>query len=137
MNEIDKIQEEIIAEFDLFDDWMDKYEHIIEFAKDVPQIDESLKQDVNLVKGCQSKVWLAPEKKGDKLYFKADSDAVITRGIVGLLIRILSGQSPNDIAKADLYALDKIGLKEHLSPNRANGLVSMVNVMKSYAQATA
>lgn len=137
MNEIDKIQDEIIAEFDLFDDWMDKYEHIIEFAKDVPQIDESLKQDVNLVKGCQSKVWLAPEKKGDKLYFKADSDAVITRGIVGLLIRILSGQSPNDIAKADLYALDKIGLKEHLSPNRANGLVSMVNMMKSYAQATA
>ncbi len=137
MSEINKIQDEIIEEFDLFDDWMDKYEHIIEFAKDVPQISEELKNDSNLVKGCQSKVWLAPEKKGEKLYFNADSDAVITRGIVGLLIRILSGRSPKEIAQADLYALERIGLKEHLSPNRANGLVSMVNMMKSYAQATA
>lgn len=137
MSKINEIQDEIIEEFELFDDWMDRYEHIIEFAKDVPQIDEALKTDTNLVKGCQSKVWLAPEKNNDKLYFKADSDAVITRGIVGLLIRILSGHSPKEIADADLYALEKIGLKEHLSPNRANGLVSMINMMKSYARATA
>lgn len=137
MSSINKIQDEIVEEFELFDDWMDRYEHIIEFSKEVPQIEEELKTEANLVKGCQSNVWLAPEMKGDKLFFKADSDAVITRGIVGLLIKILSGHKPDEIAGADLYALDKIGLKEHLSPNRANGLSSMITMMKAYAKATA
>lgn len=134
---INEIQDEIIEEFELFDDWMERYEHLIEFASEVPELEEGLKTDTNLVKGCQSKVWLAADKEGDKLLFKADSDAVITKGIVGLLIRILSDQPAEEVARADLYALDKIGLKEHLSPNRANGLVSMVNMMKSYAKATA
>ena len=112
---------------------MEKYEHIIEFGKSLAPIDAAYKVEENLVKGCQSQVWLNAEKKGTALHFTADSDAIITKGLVGLMVRVLSDQTPEDIAKADLYFVDQIGLKEHLSPNRANGLVYMIKKMKMYA----
>jgi cysteine desulfuration protein SufE len=132
---INEIQNEISEEFDLFDDWMDKYDHIITFGKEIETLDESAKTDENLVRGCQSKVWLVAEEHNGKIIFKADSDAVITKGIIGLLIRILSNQTAQDIVDAELFALERIGLKDHLSPNRANGLASMVKKMKLYALA--
>lgn len=132
---INEIQNEISEEFDLFDDWMDKYDHIITFGKEIEALDESAKTDENLVRGCQSKVWLVAEEQNGKIIFKADSDAVITKGIIGLLIRILSNQTAQDIVDAELFALERIGLKDHLSPNRANGLASMVKKMKLYALA--
>lgn len=135
MESINEIQDAIIDEFSLFGDWMDKYEYIIELGKDLPLIDEEFKQDDYLVRGCQSKVWLHASLEDGKVIFKADSDAVITKGIIGLLIRVLSGHSPQEILDADLYFLDKIGLKEHLSPTRANGLVSMLKQIKLYALA--
>jgi len=135
MADIKAIQDEIIDEFSFFGDWMEKYEHIIEFGKQLPEIDASLKTEENLVKGCQSQVWLHAELEGNHLNFNADSDAVITKGLVGLMVRVLSGHSPKEIAEADLYFVDQIGLKEHLSPNRANGLVSMIKRMKMYAVA--
>lgn len=135
MADIKAIQDEIIDEFSFFGDWMEKYEHIIEFGKQLPEIDASLKTEENLVKGCQSQVWLHAELDGNHLNFNADSDAVITKGLVGLMVRVLSGHSPKEIAEADLYFVDQIGLKEHLSPNRANGLVSMIKKMKMYAVA--
>jgi cysteine desulfuration protein SufE len=135
MADIKAIQDEIIDEFSFFGDWMEKYEHIIEFGKQLPEIDASLKTEENLVKGCQSQVWLHAELEGNHLNFNADSDAVITKGLVGLMVRVLSGHSPKEIAEADLYFVDQIGLKEHLSPNRANGLVSMIKKMKMYAVA--
>ena len=132
---INQIQDEIIDEFSFFSDWMEKYEHIIEFGKELRGLDEVNKTEVNLVKGCQSRVWLHAGMNEEILHFDADSDAVITKGLVGLMVRVLSDQKPADIASADLYFVDKIGLKEHLSPNRANGLVSMIKKIKMYALA--
>ena len=135
MESINEIQDAIIDEFSFFGDWMEKYEYIIELGKDLPLIDAQYKTEDYLVRGCQSKVWLHASLEDEKVIFKADSDAIITKGIIGLLIRVLSGHSPQDILDADLYFLDKIGLKEHLSPTRANGLVSMLKQMKLYALA--
>ncbi len=132
---IQEIQEEIIAEFDMFDDWMERYEYIIELGRDLPLIDEQYKLDENLIKGCQSKVWLHADNTEDKIVFTADSDAIITKGIIALFVRTLSGFTPQEILDADLYFVDKIGLKEHLSPTRANGLVSMIKQLKLYALA--
>jgi cysteine desulfuration protein SufE len=132
---INSIQDEIIEEFDMFDDWMDRYEYIIELGKDLPIIDEQYKIDDNLIKGCQSKVWLHAALNDNVLKFTADSDAIITKGIIALFVRALSGFSAQEILDADLYFVDKIGLKEHLSPTRANGLVSMIKQLKMYALA--
>ena len=132
---IDEIQEEIIEEFTIFDNWMDKYEYIIDLGKHLPLIAEAYKTDGHLIKGCQSKVWLKAEKAGKNIRFTADSDAVITKGIIALLIRILSDQLPEEVAAAELYFIDRIGLKEHLSPTRSNGLVNMVKQMKRYGLA--
>lgn len=126
-------QEEVIEEFSMFDDWMDKYEHIISLGKELPLIDEAQKKDENLIKGCQSRVWLAADLKDGKVQFTADSDAVITKGIISLMIRVLSDATPTEITEADLFFVDEIGLKEHLSPTRSNGLVSMIKQMKMYA----
>ena len=128
-----EIQDEIIAEFDVFEDWLDKYNYLIELGKSLPIIDEKLKTDQYLISGCQSRVWLSAEMENEKVIFKADSDAIITKGIINLLIRVLSDQSPDDILKTDLNFLNKIGLKEHLSPTRSNGLTSMIKQMKLYA----
>lgn len=134
---INAIQDELIEDFSFFTDWMEKYEYIIQLGKEIPLIDEQYKQDQYLIKGCQSRVWLYPELRDGKLYFTADSDAVITKGLVSLMVKVLSGHSPKDIATSDLYFIDQIGLKEHLSPTRANGLLSMVKQMKMYAVALA
>ena len=134
---INEIQDEIIEEFDLFDDWMDRYEYIIDLGKQLPLIDSQLKTEERLIKGCQSLVWLNAKHEEDKIIFTADSDAIITKGIIALLIRVLSNQKAKDIAETELYFIDKIGLKEHLSPNRSNGLVSMVKQMKLYGVALA
>ena len=131
---INEIQDEIIDEFSFFDDWMDKYEYIIDLGKKLPLIDDQYRHDDNLVPGCQSRVWLHAELDQDRVYFTADSDAIITKGIIALLIRVLSGQPADQISQADLYFIDKIGLKEHLSPTRSNGLVNMVARLKSHAQ---
>ena len=130
---IQEIQEEIIEEFEMFDDWMQKYDYLIELSKDLPAINESLKVDDNLIKGCQSKVWLHASKNGDIISFTADSDAIITKGIVALLVRVFDGQKAKDILENELYFIDTIGLKEHLSMTRSNGLVSMIKQMKFYA----
>ena len=130
---IQEIEKEITEEFSLFDDWMDKYNHIIDIGKSLPMIDEKYKTDQYLISGCQSRVWLSAEMKDGKVLFKAESDAIITKGIVNILIRVLSNQTPDDIIKTDLGFLDKIGLKEHLSPTRSNGLTSMIKQMKLYA----
>ena len=132
---IAQIEEEIIEEFALFDDWMDKYEQIIALGKEVPVIEDSLKSDDLLIKGCQSRVWLHAKIDGDKVVYTADSDAIITKGVISLLIRVLSKQTPDTIVNADLLFIEQIGLKEHLSPTRSNGLVSMVKQMKLYALA--
>ncbi len=132
---IKEIQEEIIDEFDLFDDWMERYEYIIENGKSLPLIDDVNKNDDNLIKGCQSKVWLHADFIGDKLIFTANSDAILTKGIIALLLRVYSNQTPKDILDAEPYFIDQVGLKEHLSPTRANGLVSMVKQLKLYALA--
>ena len=132
---INEIQDEIIEEFDLFDDWMDRYEYIIDLGKKLPLINSELKTEERLIKGCQSLVWLNAKQEEDKIIFTADSDAIITKGIIALLVRVLSDQKAKDIAETDLYFIDKIGLKEHLSPNRSNGLVSMVKQMKLYGTA--
>lgn len=132
---IEAKEQEIIEEFSLFDDWMDKYEHIIGLGKELPLIDENLKTDDLLIKGCQSRVWLHAKMEDGKVVFTADSDAIITKGIINLLIRVLSGEKPDDIVNADMTFIDQIGLKEHLSPTRSNGLVSMVKQMKLYALA--
>ena len=133
MNSIKEIQNEIVDEFSLFDEWMDKYEHIIELGKDLPLIDEEHKTEENLIKGCQSRVWLHAELKDGKIIFTADSDAIITKGIIALMIRVFSGHTPKEIAEADLFFIDRIGLKEHLSPTRSNGLLSMVKQIKMYS----
>ena len=130
---IKEIQEEIIDEFDLFDDWMERYEYLIELGKSLPIIDQEHKQDENIIKGCQSKVWLYSEMNQNKVNFTADSDAILTKGLVALLLRVFSNQTPEDILLADTHFIDQIGLKEHLSPTRANGLVSMLKQIKLYA----
>lgn len=132
---INEIQEEIIEEFSFFDDWMDKYQQIIEIATSLPIIDSKFKSDDYIIKGCQSKVWLNAELKDGRIYFSADSDAIITKGIVYLLIRVLTDKTPQEILDADLYFIEKIGLKENLSPTRSNGLTSMLKQMKLYALA--
>jgi cysteine desulfuration protein SufE len=130
---IKEIQEEIIDEFAMFDDWMERYEYIIELGKSLSIIDETNKLDENLIKGCQSKVWLFSELDNDIIKFSADSDAILTRGIVALLLRVFSSQKPKDILAANTDFIDEIGLKEHLSPTRANGLLSMIKHIKMYA----
>lgn len=133
MNNIKEIQEEIVDEFSLFEDWMQRYEYMIELGKSLPLIEKKYKTEENLIKGCQSKVWVHAEMQDDKLIFTADSDAIITKGIIAVLIRAFSHQHPKDIIDADTQFIDEIGLKEHLSPTRANGLVSMIKQLKMYA----
>lgn len=132
---IAEIQEEIVDEFSMFDDWMQRYEHMIELGKSLPLIDERYKTEDNIIKGCQSKVWIYAELDSERLKFTADSDAIITKGIIAILIRAFSNQKPQDIIDADTKFIDEIGLKEHLSPTRANGLASMVKQLKLYAVA--
>ncbi|SNR54593.1 SufE family protein [Lutibacter flavus] len=132
---IKEIQEEIIDEFSMFDDWMERYEYIIELGKSLPLIDEVYKTENNLIMGCQSKVWLHSEIEDGNIKFTADSDAILTKGIVAILLRVFNNQKPIDILEADLFFIDEIGLKEHLSPTRANGLVSMIKQIKLYALA--
>lgn len=132
---IKEIQEEIIDEFSMFEDWMQRYEYIIELGKSIPLIDEKYKTDENIIKGCQSKVWIHADENNGKIDFTADSDAILTKGIIALLLRMYSGHTPEEILGADTDFIDEIGLKEHLSPTRANGLVSMIKQLKLYAVA--
>ena len=132
---IPETESTIIEEFSIFDDWMDRYNYLIELGKDLKVIDEKYRVQNNLITGCQSRVWLHAEYRDGKVWFSADSDAVITKGLVSLMIRVLDGQSPDDILNAELGFLEKIGLKEHLSPTRSNGLTSMIKQMKLYALA--
>ncbi|MAU88481.1 MAG: SufE family protein [Bacteroidota bacterium] len=135
MNSISKIQKELVEEFSFFEDWMQRYEHMIDLGKSLPLIKEKYKTDDNIIKGCQSKVWMHAELEETKLIFTADSDAIITKGIIAILIRVFSKQHPDEILNADTKFIDQIGLKEHLSPTRANGLVSMIKQIKMYALA--
>tara|TARA_B100001769_G_C21814903_1_gene443200 strand:+ start:124 stop:549 length:426 start_codon:yes stop_codon:yes gene_type:complete len=135
MTSIETIKRDIISEFSLFEDWMEKYEYIIELGKSIPLIDPKFKVDDNLIKGCQSKVWIHAELKNNNILFYADSDAIITKGIIAILIRVFSNQNPKNILESDTKFIDEIGLKEHLSPTRANGLVSMIKQIKIYALA--
>jgi cysteine desulfuration protein SufE len=130
---INESQDEIIEEFETLSDWMEKYEYIIQLGKELPLIDDQYRKDENLIRGCQSRVWLHSEFKDGKIYFTADSDALITKGLVSMVIRVLSNHTPKEIADADLYFVDKIGLRSHLSPTRSNGLLSMLKQMKLYA----
>ncbi|HVS95365.1 MAG TPA: SufE family protein [Puia sp.] len=132
---INEQQDEIIADFELFGDWMDKYEYIIQLGKELPLIEDRYKVDANLIRGCQSRVWLHADYRDGRLYFTADSDAVITKGLVSLVIKVLSGHTPKEIADADVYFIDTIGLRSHLSPTRSNGLLSMLKQIKLYALA--
>jgi cysteine desulfuration protein SufE len=132
---INEIQDAIVEEFSVFDDWMDRYQQLIEYGKELPPIDERKRTEQYLIQGCQSKVWLDAELRDGKVYFTADSDAIITKGIVSLLIKVLSGRTPDEILNTDLYFIDKIGLKENLSPTRSNGLVAMIKQMRMYALA--
>ena len=132
---IQDIQAEIIEEFDFLEDWMERYEHIIALGKSLPLIDEKYKSEENLIKGCQSQVWLFAEKTADRIIFTADSDAILTKGVVALLLRVFSNQTSDTILNTELDFIDKIGLKENLSPTRANGLVSMIKQIKLYALA--
>ncbi|RMB63508.1 SufE family protein [Dokdonia sinensis] len=135
MATIKEIQEEIVDEFSMFDDWMQRYEYMIDLGKSLPLIDEKYKTEDYIIKGCQSKVWVHADLDNEKVNFTADSDAIITKGIIAILIRAFSGQPPQAILDADTDFIDKIGLKEHLSPTRANGLVSMIKQIKLYAVA--
>lgn len=132
---IEAIQNEIIDEFSMFDDWEERYQYMIDLGKTLPLIDEQYKTDEFIIKGCQSKVWVHADLVDNNVVFTADSDAIITKGIIAILIRVFSNQHPNDIIKAETDFIDKIGLKEHLSPTRANGLVSMIKQLKMYAVA--
>ena len=132
---IEEIQNQIVDEFSMYDDWMDKYAYLIEIGNGLSAMDETHKTEDNLIKGCQSRVWFHAELREGKLYFEAYSDAIITKGIAGLLIRVFSGQTPHDIVNANLDFIDKIGLTQHLSPTRSNGLLSMVKQIKYYALA--
>lgn len=132
---IKEIQDEIIDEFSMFDDWEERYQYVIDLGKTLPLIKEQYKTDDNIIKGCQSRVWLHAEEKGGNVVFTADSDAILTKGLIAIMIRVFSGQKPEDILNADTAFVDEIGLKEHLSPTRANGLVSMIKQIKMYALA--
>lgn len=133
MASIDALQKEIIEDFSMFEDWMGKYEHLIEFGKSLSPLDEQYKTQEYEVKGCQAKVWLHTEFEDGKLIFAADSDAIITKGIIGLLVHVLSDHDVDEVLNTDLYFIDEIGIKEHLSPTRSNGLVAMIKQMKIYA----
>ena len=130
---IQEVQQEIIDEFVVFDDWMDRYNYLIELSNNLPEIDPKLKNNDYLIRGCQSKVWLNAEYRDGKIIYTADSDAIITKGIIALLIRVLSNRTPKEIMDTNLEFIDKIGLRENLSPTRANGLLSMIKQMKLYA----
>lgn len=130
---IEEIEQQIISEFEAYPDWMDKYNYLIDIGKSLPILDEVYKVDNNLINGCQSKVWITANFENGKVVFKGDSDAIITKGLAGLMIRVLSNQPPDDIINAKMEFLDKIGLKEHLSPTRANGLLALIKQMKLYA----
>ena len=132
---INEIQDEIIEEFSAFDDWMDKYALLIELGNSLAPLDDKYKTESNLIEGCQSRVWLQADYSDGLIHFQSESDAVIVKGIVSLLIKIISGHTPDEILNADLYFVDKIGLKEHLSPTRSNGLVAMLKQMRLYAMA--
>jgi len=132
---INEAQDEVVDEFQDFDDWMDKYQMLIDLGNDLDELDSKYKTDQNLIDGCQSRVWLQCDYKDGKLVFTADSDALIVKGIIALLIQVLSGHTPKEILDADLYFIDKIGLREHLSPTRSNGLLAMVKQIKAYALA--
>ena len=132
---IKEIQEEIVDEFSMFEDWMERYEYIIELGKSLPLIEGAYKTEDNIIKGCQSKVWVHGELDGDRVIFTADSDAILTKGIIALLLRVFSGFTPQEILDANTTFIDEIGLKEHLSATRANGLVSMIKQLKLYAMA--
>jgi cysteine desulfuration protein SufE len=132
---IDEIQEEIVEEFSGFDEWLDKYSYLIELSSELPEIDPKHRTDQYIIKGCQSRVWVDAEFRDGKVYYTADSDAIITKGIITLLIRVMSGQTPDDILASELSFIDRIGLKENLSPTRANGLLAMIKQMKIYALA--
>lgn len=135
MKTINEVQDEIVEEFSDFDDWMDKYQLLIDLGSEQEPIDEKYKTEQNLIDGCQSRVWLQADLKDGKVIFQAESDALIVKGIITLLIKVLSGHTPDEILNADLYFIEKIGLKEHLSPTRSNGLLAMVKQMRMYALA--
>ena len=130
---IENLQENLIEDFSFFDDWTQKYEYMIELSKTLDKMDDSLKNDENLIKGCQSKVWLNAGFKDGKINFIADSEAIITKGIIAILLMVFNNKTPDEIIKSDVSFIEKIGLKEHLSPNRANGLYSMIKQIKFYA----
>lgn len=132
---IEKIQQEIVEEFSVYEDWMDKYSYLIELGNDLKELDPKLKNEQHLIKGCQSRVWLVPEFKDGKIYFQGESDAVIVKGLVALLLRVVSGRTPQELMESDLHFVDDIGLKQHLSPTRSNGLVAMIKQIKLYAVA--
>ena len=132
---INELQDEVIAEFNDFDDWMDRYQLLIDLGNEQEPLDERYKMEQNLIEGCQSRVWLQADEEEGKLVFRAESDAVIVKGIIALLIKVLSGHTPEEILNADLYFIDKIGLRDHLSPTRSNGLLSMVKQIRMYALA--
>lgn len=128
-----EVQDQIIDEFSVFDEWLDKYDYLIDLSKELPVIDEKHRTDQYVIKGCQSRVWVDAHMEDSKIYFSADSDAIITKGIIALLIRVLNGRTPQEILDCDLYFIDRIGLRENLSPTRANGLLAMIKQMKLYA----
>ncbi|MEY3645885.1 MAG: hypothetical protein RL127_593 [Bacteroidota bacterium] len=135
MSTINQTQDELIEEFGLFEDWADKYEYLIDLGKKLLPMSDSFKTDENVIKGCQSKVWLHAEKQGDLVVFHADSEAIIVKGMISMLIRVLSNHTPEEIIQADLYFIDQIGMSQHLAQTRSNGLVAMVKQMKNYALA--
>jgi cysteine desulfuration protein SufE len=135
MKTIEEVQQEIIEEFSIFGDWMDKYAWLIELGNDLDPIDQTEKNDQNLIKGCQSRVWLVAEKENDLIHFRGESDAVIVKGLVALLLRVFSGRTPREILNSDLHFIDDLGLKQHLSPTRSNGLMAMVKQIRLYAVA--
>ena len=132
---IQEIEAELIEEFSFFDDWMDKYQHIIDMGQELPSLEDRSKTEDNIVHGCQSRVWLTSGQESEKVVYRADSDAIITKGLIAMLIRVMSDQTPEDIIKAELNFVDKIGIREHLSPTRSNGLNAMIKQMKYYALA--
>ena len=135
MISINEVQDEVIAEFNDFDDWMDRYQLLIDLGNEQEPLDEKYKTEQNLIEGCQSRVWLQADEVGGKVIFKAESDALIVKGIIALLIKVVSGHTPDEILNSELYFIDRIGLKDHLSPTRSNGLLSMVKQMRMYALA--
>ncbi len=132
---IEQVQQEILEEFAIYEDWMDKYGYLIELGNDLEELDPALKTEQNIIKGCQSRVWLATKFKNGKIYFKGESDAVIVKGLVALLLRVVSGRTPAELLETELHFIDELGLKQHLSPTRSNGLLAMVKQIRMYAVA--